>query len=231
MSVAFRALGLALLLVASPAAAQDAADDDARAEFIRGTRALEEGRIADGLACFERSYAESGNPAALFNVVRTLASVGRHLETIDAADRLLREHPALAADLRQGAETLRAEARARLARLVLLGAPADAITLDGRAVSPMGAPPTIVLDPGPHELGAERAAHRGYVWRGELAEGEVRPLSLAFAPLDEGDDEALLVGLGVGIGGAVLVAVAIVAAVLAHDAAQLTPTHDRVLRP
>src|SRR5690606_34247003 len=98
-----RALGLALLLVAPSVRAQDASDE-ARAEFIRGTRALDEGRIADGLACFERSYALSGNPAALFNVVRTLASVGRPLETIDAADRLLREHPALAADLRARAE-------------------------------------------------------------------------------------------------------------------------------
>ncbi|MCB9597072.1 MAG: hypothetical protein H6719_30390 [Sandaracinaceae bacterium] len=224
-----RALAAALLLAlaVAPGAARA---QDGREAFVEGTRALEENRIDDALAHFQRSYAESHNPAALFNVARTELVTGRYLATIHTVERLLTDHPDLAPELRAEAEETRTRARARLARLVLLyDPPAPTVEIDGRAATPEGDPPTVVLDPGPHALRASRPGAAPFRWQGELAPGEVTPLQLGAAEPVEPDDPAWpwIVGGGVVLAVAAVVTLAVV---LALDA-QLGPRHERVLRP
>lgn len=82
--------------------AQDAATDTdrARALYLDGSTAAEEARWTDALRLFQESYDLSHNPAALFNVATTLRAVGRHRESRDALDRLLRDHSELPDELR-----------------------------------------------------------------------------------------------------------------------------------
>src|SRR5262249_33702379 len=103
----------------------DASIEEARARFSAGNRAVDAGRWADALADFERAYALSGVPAALFNAATTLRALGRHVEARDAFDQLLDAHPDLDPTERDRARAMRSEEQARVATLSLVGLPAS----------------------------------------------------------------------------------------------------------
>lgn len=225
-----RALAMLLALSLAPSVSVAAAQDG-REAFVAGTQALEENRLDGARQLFEQAYAESGNPAALFNVARTLLATGRYVDAIAAVDRLLEAHPDLSAELRDPAVETRDQARARLARIVLIfEPPTPALRLDGREARPEGEPPTLALDPGTHYLVASRDGAAPFRWEGELAAGEVRPLRLDLDAPDSTSGGEVWPWLVAG--GALLVVAAAVAigVAIALDA-QLSPRHERVLRP
>src|SRR5689334_16940428 len=120
------ALGLALTLLAATAVHAQPPDpslNEARELFRDGLTAMEQGRVADALRAFERSYDLAPNAATLFNVATTLRALGRHRDARDTFDRLLAA-PSLPEDLRTRATEMRRETAARVAVLSLAGLPA-----------------------------------------------------------------------------------------------------------
>src|SRR5690606_36962585 len=123
----------ALLLVAGRAQAQSACNvsptqlevDEARSLFIDGSGDVEGFRWADAIPKFERSYALSCAPSALYNLAMALRALGRHRDARDAFDRLLGDHPDFSGELRELAVRYRREEAARVAVLLLAGIDPD----------------------------------------------------------------------------------------------------------
>ncbi len=168
----------------------EAALADARASFVRGTELASEGRWADALEAFERAYARSGVPAALFNVATTLRSLGRYVEARDAFDQLLEGAPDDAdEELRAEATRLRSEVAARVALVILGGVPRDpsaGLWLDGVRLSlDETRPVTRDVDPGPHSLRLELDAHAPWLWEGTIEDGARVTLEATLEALPE----------------------------------------------
>jgi hypothetical protein len=157
--------------------------EEARARYSVGNRAVEAGRWADALVEFERAYALSGVPSALFNVATTLRALGRHVEARDAFDQLLASHPKQDPADRQRALSLRQEEQGRIATLQLdnLDAGHDiSVSIDGHPAADDGARPLVLeIDPGRHALRIERPRYRIFTWKGDLADGDKRAVRVA----------------------------------------------------
>lgn len=161
-----------------------AALDEAHARYIAGNRAVEQGRWADALVDFEKAYALSGVPSALFNVATTLRALGRHRDACDAFALLLRRHGAkLDAAVRKDGETLRAEEAARVSVVVLDDLPGKSpglhVFVDGAATPDDGSRPlAIELDAGRHALRVEEPSSQTFTWEGALADGERKSIQV-----------------------------------------------------
>ncbi len=175
--------------------ASAASIEEARARFSVGNRAVEAGRWADALTEFERAYALSGVPSALFNVATTLRALGRHVEARDAFDQLLASHPNQDPADRKRALALRQEEQGRIATLQLDNLEAGheiSVSLDGHPATDDGARPLLIeVDPGRHALRIERPRYRIFTWKGDVGDGdkravrvelEVEPLAVVVPP-------------------------------------------------
>ncbi len=202
-----------------------------RDEFLRGNQAADELRWADALGHFERAYALSHNPVALYDAASTLRMLGRYVEARDALDRLEREHATLAPDLERGAAEMRSDVEPRIARFALeLPDMGDLeLRIDGRARDPA---PRIEVDPGEHTLSASAPERVPFRWRGTLAPGATEELRIELDPVPrDATAEHWWIAVLSGAGGAVLIAAAIAIGLVVHDAAQLAPRTSVVLRP
>lgn len=199
----FRAVPACFLLLATLAARDAAAEprvrngptgeparaamDEAKALYVAGNRAVEQGRWADALTSFERSYELSGVAAALFNIATTLRALGRHVEARDAFAQLLSKHRQIEPDIKKKAETMLVEERGRVASLVLAGLPELRpelrLLIDGNAGSDDGSRPLLLdLDPGRHTVNVEEPRSRPFSWEGSLADGEKKTLNVKLTP-------------------------------------------------
>jgi tetratricopeptide (TPR) repeat protein len=166
-----------------PAPTIDAArENEGRRLFEQGMAAAEEARWADALPLFERSYARSGEAAALYNVATTLRALGRHADSSAAFDRLLEEHPSLDDARRADIVLLRDEERARTASLTLLDDPERVgelrLRIDARRIE-LTLPTTLRLDEGLHVVEAETDGHVDFHWEGNLRAGDAPEVRLA----------------------------------------------------
>jgi len=182
----------------------------------------EEGRFDDARREFIHSYAQSGSPVALFNLASTLRSLELPRDAAEAFIRLL-ANPDLDASVRERATPMYADVVARVTRLRLYG-PLEGATIridDALPRSLTGQTQTIVVNPGPHDLIADRRGSRPWRWSGAARAGASVDLLVEFQaigedPTDEageaGDEgwviagvsAAIAVALGVIIGAAVL---------------------------
>lgn len=242
-----RLLALLCLLTASIAATTAAAQErelepaereEARALFAAGAAAVDGGRWADAIRSFERAYELTGAPSALYNLGLAFRALGRHRESRDAFDRLLRDHD-LEGSARADAQHLRDEEAARVAVLELVGLAEDArhaIRLDGRDVIDSGQRPVRVeADAGPHTLVTELTGFRPFVWEGTLSDGEHLRVSVLLSPdagpiVAAGDDTAVHWVIALAVGAAVIAGGA-VGGYYAWDAAQVRPLYDQRVEP
>jgi hypothetical protein len=168
-----------------------AARQEAKALYVAGNRAVEQGRWSDALVDFEKAYALSGVPAALFNVATTLRALGRHVESRDAFAQLLASHgDKLDPDVKSEAEARYAEEKARVASLVVADLPAKSdalkIFLDGKSQKDGGARPlSLEVDAGKHALRVERERSKPFAWEGSLADGEAKLVPVKLVPEDK----------------------------------------------
>ncbi|MCA9601649.1 MAG: hypothetical protein R3A78_07490 [Polyangiales bacterium] len=179
------ALGLALLLVAAPAAADpwvrpaspaSPADEEAARElYQRGVEFVEGGQPALGLEYLGLSYEKSGAFLPLYAIAVTLHTTKEYVRAYAALRQLLHMHDELPEDLRHKATALFEDVRARVGVLVLHGLPkAEELTLriDGRNVPDGGERPLHAsVIPGARRLDAERADGMRWQWRGAVREG------------------------------------------------------------
>lgn len=199
--------------------------EEARALFIAGSAAVEAGRWADAIDSYERAYALSCAPSALYNLAMAFRALGRHRDARDAFDRLMTLHPDLNPDLRTNAQQFRREEASRVAVLELIDIDPDVraeISFDGRAIPDEGQRPVLVeTDAGSHSLVARLEAHQPFVWEGTLADGQRETVQVIFRPIPTGDDTVAIVLLAVGA--AALIGGGIALGVVLQDEAQLRP--------
>ena len=175
------------------AALADASEEDiaeARTLFVSGQRDVDAGRWADAVDNFERAYELSGVPTALYNLGFALRALGRHRDSRDAFDRLIREHPDFDAERLEQAEVYLDEAKSRVAVIEIL-ALADAlryrISFDGQRVEDDGDRPiSIDTDPGSHTLSVRHSDSAPFLWEGNVSEGEL--LSVTYEPTEDDDE-------------------------------------------
>ncbi|MBK8173235.1 MAG: hypothetical protein IPK60_23275 [Sandaracinaceae bacterium] len=172
----------------APAAAQETASNTerARAMYVEGSTAAEEARWTDALRLFQESYDLSHNPAALFNVATTLRAVGRHRESRDALDRLLRDHAELPEELRAEAQRIRGQVAARVATISINNAPARAdltLRFDGQTTpTPPERPIRMEADPGRHSVDFEANADpqlQSFHWEALVTDGQVAAVDVS----------------------------------------------------
>src|SRR5690349_16572585 len=108
---------IVLALGAQPAEAQEAPPPEAREAYEAGLAAMDNGRWADALAAFRRSYEIFPAAPALFNQGVVLRSLGRLREARDTFARLLDQHPDLSDEARAAANEMGAEVAERIAAL------------------------------------------------------------------------------------------------------------------
>lgn len=110
-----RLLALALVLgTAAVAQAQDATDEEARANFEAGRIAFADARFADALPYFERAYELSHRPELLYNIGICQDRLGHDAEALEAFEGYLEAIPD--ADNRSEVEQRIRTARERVTR-------------------------------------------------------------------------------------------------------------------
>lgn len=247
-----RALVLALILASSLPCVARAQDDDparaaaARALFQEGVELARREAYGDAADRFRRAYALRPAPSIAFNLASALTHEGRLVEASEVLARALRD-PALDADMRTALQTQHAALAPRLGRVVVRveGDPSGAaVQLDGRELPAEALGIALPVDPGAHEATATRDGAevvRGGVEVAEGASGEivldvpapVRPEAIdariGGEPVDTtpppagGGDDAVWIGLGIGIGAVVVGAVVTTAVLLTQDSGTMTP--------
>lgn len=129
--------------------------------------------------------------------------MGRYLEAREALERFLSDHfDEASAEMRESAETVRAEVDASVGRVSVDGLPDGAsVFVDGEA-----GPVSRELDPGTHNLAAEVAGYQRWSTTLELAEGADERVSATLEPIDGGGPSGSRVmviaggaALGVGV--------------------------------
>lgn len=207
----------------------DPSEDDleqARALFIAGGAAVDAGRWSDAINSFERAYALSCAPSALYNLAMAYRALGRHREARDQFARLLRQHPDLGGELSRSATTFAREEGARVAVLELVGIDPDLhpeISFDGRLVPDEGTRPIrLETDAGPHGLVARIDQHQPFLWEGALADGQTEQVQVRFEAIVSGGGLDPLVVILPIIAGALVIG-GIVAGVVVQNDAQLPP--------
>ncbi len=157
--------------------------NEARGLFVRGMALAGEARWADALPLFERAYALSAEPSALYNVAATLRALGRYADTVDALEKLEADHPDLSAALQSDVHEMLVEARGRVARLIVSHTLGDAdvvLRIDSRPVPVDRWPTELRVDAGPHVVDAETEGHLPFRWESTLSEGESQHLTIEF---------------------------------------------------
>jgi hypothetical protein len=126
-----------------PAALADATDD-ARAEFIRGTKLAEEAQWSDALNAFEKSAALKSHPLTTYNIGACERALGRYtrarkfLATAMADNQAAGQTAIKPAVVAEG-KALLAEIETKLAKLDVRIVPGDAkISVDGRPLELVG---------------------------------------------------------------------------------------------
>ena len=209
----------------------------ARDAFVRGMEFAGEQRFEDARREFVHSYALSGSPVALFNLASTLRSLEAHREAGQAFERLL-ANPDLDATIRSQAEPMYVDVVVQIARIRLHG-DLDGATLRvdrGAPRSIAGSSTTVVVDPGQHDLRADRAGAEPWSWSGVLDAGDSLDLLVELAVSEAGEpttpgtevDVTPVIAVGVSVGLAVAV-IAIIVGVVVDSEAQLGPRTPLVL--
>lgn len=151
------------------------AEREAQELYRRGVVSVEGGEPDLGIELFGLSYEKSGAALPLFAIAVTLHSTKEYVRAYGALRQLLREHADLPPDLKQKAEALYADVKARVAVLVVSGLPdRGEVTLevDGRPVPDPGERPLHAsVIPGETVLSGERADGDLFRWRGTAPAG------------------------------------------------------------
>jgi hypothetical protein len=153
------ATALVLVLVASVARAA-AAQEDPRALFEQGIRAIDESRFADAIRLLEQSQRLRASAVVTYNLGVAYRAVGRFREAVTAFEQYLVSPPRSATP--EDLTRVRAELgtlRNQLVSLRVRVTPSNAeLTLDGRVERPANG--AIAIDPGAHTLEATAPRHQ-----------------------------------------------------------------------
>jgi hypothetical protein len=228
---------LLALFIAAPAVAQlpdppaSPSDEDisqARDRFVHGMELAQAESWDEALEEFVGSYAQSGNPVALYNIGSALRALRRFREARLAFDRLL-EDPELDQETRANAEDMRSEMAAQTATFTIDGVPEGParVTADDqlREVTEVR-PIEVELDPGPHTLLLELPQRGEWRWTGSMTTGGRERMTASF----EGGGGMDLVPIIVAVVLGLAAAGAIIGGVVGDAEAQLDPRTPMVIQ-
>ena len=153
------------------------APPEAREAYQAGLEAMENGRWADALEAFQRSYEIFPAATALFNQGVVLRSLGRLRDARDTFARLLDDHPDMSEEARNAANEMGAEVAERIAAIEIENLPRASSSLrlrfDGDPLEDEGSRPLLLeVDPGEHSLAVLAEGYEPFEWRDTLADGE-----------------------------------------------------------
>lgn len=155
---------LVALLFVTHGAGAAAQEVDARAEFLRGQTAYQQGDFARAVEAWERAYEVDPRPLLLFNLAQAHERLGQLTEAAESLEEYLdRAEPD---DENQSAAREKlASLRQRLARtgIVVVGAPDGAsIVVDGEPHSRAPRPDPIPVSPGAHQVDLRLEGYRDF---------------------------------------------------------------------
>ncbi len=167
---AVAAILVSAVLVPTSAAAQD----DARSLFERGVALGDEGRWAEALESFERSYELAPRASTQFNIASTHMRLGHAVEAREVVREYLeRSEVASRPRRRQAAESLLELAESQITELSIYVSPETAtVEIDGRPSSTRGAVRQVSLDAGEHVFLIAAEGFEGERRRERLRPGE-----------------------------------------------------------
>lgn len=178
-----RPLVLALLVVSSSSFAQPVGPEVAQ-RFERALRLFSQGNRELALQEFQKLYAETHRPAALFNVALVLAALERPVEAIEAADQVLANPGTFNEARLKHLREVREQQLGKVGQLQVQAPAGVEVTISGRKLgkTPFDAP---VLVPSGRVVVAGEAARRkpGFV-ETEVQPRTVTDVVLELAPLD-----------------------------------------------
>ena len=152
------ALVLAILLIGTPAGAQDLAR--ARALDQQGIKAYTEHRYNDAIRYFEEAYRLGGPPFEVWNIAKCRIELDQPEEAVEQIDKYL-ALPNVPADDRKEAQTTLDALKKRPSTLTVSSSPSGgAVSLDGK---PVGKTPlSVSVAPGNHTVGVVVGKHAAY---------------------------------------------------------------------
>ena len=175
---------LAVVLVVSSVAAAQPASPDVAQRFERALRLYAQGNKELALAEFQKLWAESRKPAALFNIALVQAALGHPVEAIEAADQLLANPGSFAPARLQKLRELRESQLDKVGQLTVTAPQGVDVSISGRKLgtSPLDKP---VLVPTGRVVVAGEASRRkpGFVETTVPPRGRV-DVVLELAPLE-----------------------------------------------
>jgi hypothetical protein len=139
--------------------AQDAVTDEARRRFQEGVRYYDQRQYDKSRLAFLQAYALKPHPAVLLNLAQSELRAGRHADAAGNFAKYIRENPN--AEAMDHALAAFEEARKRVVEVnVAVNQPEAVITVDGQQVGKSPLPDPLYVDPGAHNIGAEREGAR-----------------------------------------------------------------------
>lgn len=131
--------------IVTPVFAQssEAVRTEARERFDRGLRLFNQGDASGALAEFSVAYERSPHPLVLFNIALVYEALGKPVQAVDAAERLLAEPSGLSPDRVGRLRSLRAEQALRIGSLeITVNVPGATLEVDGEAAgtAPLASP-------------------------------------------------------------------------------------------
>lgn len=149
-------------LFATSAHAEDSAQVEARKHFLQGVTFVDQQRLGEALAEFERCYALYPSYGTLYNIAQVHAALGHSVAAVETFEKYLAEGDgAIPPKQRQRAEGELAAQRQRIGELTVRVTPADAqLLIDDNVVARTGAAISVRLAAGPHQVSAVLAGHR-----------------------------------------------------------------------
>lgn len=175
---------LAASLFALPARAEESPQIEARKHFAQGVAFVDEQRLPEALAEFEKCYALYPAYATLYNIAQLHAALGDPVAAVEAFEKYLADGgAAIAPKQRARVEAELATQRQKVGEITIQVTPPEAeLRIDDKPPIRASAPLTLRLAAGRHQLSAALAGYRSEQREAEVqTQGHV-DLSLSLEP-------------------------------------------------
>lgn len=173
-----------MLLMATPAWAQDPPLTPGQTLFESGKKAFEEERWPDALKMFTDAYKLEPLPKTAAWLGRVQAKMGDYVAAADNLELYLREEKQIPEKARQNVEQELARAREKIVTMRVTVEPADAsVSVDKLPLDPKRASSPIYLLPGGHLVDVQKAGFEPYRFEQSYKPGDTPTINAVLKPV------------------------------------------------
>jgi hypothetical protein len=158
----------------------------ARAKFQQATEMEQAGNFANALQVFREVGQVRMTPQVRFHIASCEEKLGKLVAALGGYELALSEAESLGPEFQREVEARASALRSRIPKLVIErgeGAKATTIELDGVSLGASSIGVEVPLDPGPHAIQAKAPGHKQFSSTVEIAEGEVKRITVELEPL------------------------------------------------